>query len=164
MGIKFNADEVFEMAEQIEINGASFYKKAAEKFQNKEGKEMLLLLADQEAQHLVIFREMRQSLSDKEKENAAFDPDKTASAYLKALAEHNVFKEDKKIVEDLSEEEIIKTAIVLEKESIAFYLGMKDYMPQKLGKNKLDDIIKEEMRHVVFLVEKLSKYAKKMIS
>ena len=30
----FNADEVFEMAEKIEKNGADFYRKAAEKAKN----------------------------------------------------------------------------------------------------------------------------------
>ena len=31
MGITFNANEVFEMAEEIERNGAKFYRQAAEK-------------------------------------------------------------------------------------------------------------------------------------
>ena len=31
MGIDFNADEVFEIAEQIERNGAKFYRNVAEK-------------------------------------------------------------------------------------------------------------------------------------
>ena len=30
MGLDFNADEVFEIAEQIERNGAEFYRTAAE--------------------------------------------------------------------------------------------------------------------------------------
>ena len=43
MPMLFNADEVFEMAEQIEVNGARFYRAAAEKFPALS--EMLLDLA-----------------------------------------------------------------------------------------------------------------------
>ena len=46
---------------------------------------------------------------------------------------------------------ILKAAIGLEKESIVFYLGMKELVPTKFGKDKIDKIIKEEMGHIRFL-------------
>ena len=52
-------------------------------------------------------------------------------------------------------EEILKTAISAEKESIVFYLGMKDVVPAHLGQQKLDDIIKEEMGHIRLLSKEL---------
>ena len=52
-------------------------------------------------------------------------------------------------------EEILKTAITAEKDSIVFYLGMKDVVPTHLGKEKLDDIIKEEMGHISLLSKEL---------
>jgi len=45
-----------------------------------------------------------------------------------------------------------------EKDSIVFYLGMKDMVPAKLGKNRLDDIIKEEMEHIKIIGKKLSAF------
>ena len=42
MSTAFNADEVFEMAEQIEQNGARFYREAATKAVSREIKEMTL--------------------------------------------------------------------------------------------------------------------------
>ena len=38
---------------------------------------------------------------------------------------------------------IFRAAIGLEKDSIIFYLGMKELVPENLGKNRIDKIIKE---------------------
>ena len=38
-------------------------------------------------------------------------------------------------------EDILKTAIGLEKDSIVFYLGIKDIVPEKLSKERIDDIL-----------------------
>ena len=44
----------------------------------------------------------------------------------------------------------------MEKDSIAFYLGMKDMVPDDLGKSNMDAIIREEMSHIQLLSEKLT--------
>ena len=43
---------------------------------------------------------------------------------------------------------ILKAAILAEKDAIVFYLGMKEMVPDRYGKDKLDKIIKEEMDHI----------------
>ena len=67
MGMPFNADEVFEMAEQIERNGARFYRTAAEKF--PEVNPLLLELAAMEDKHEKTFAAMRSELSGTEAES-----------------------------------------------------------------------------------------------
>ena len=52
-------------------------------------------------------------------------------------------------------ENILQIAIGLEKDSIVFYLGMKDGIPERLGRSKVDEIIKEEMRHMASLSREL---------
>ena len=47
-----------------------------------------------------------------------------------------------------SMEEILKQAIVAEEESIVLYLGMKEMVPENLGKAKINSIIKTEMTHI----------------
>ena len=42
MSIKFNADEILEMAEQIERNGVLFYRTAAEQVSDPQQKQLLL--------------------------------------------------------------------------------------------------------------------------
>jgi len=49
----------------------------------------------------------------------------------------------------------LKMAIGVERDSIAFYVGLKEAVSRKAGKDKVDDIIKEEMGHIVTLNEKL---------
>ncbi|MHC4125863.1 MAG: ferritin family protein, partial [Planctomycetota bacterium] len=81
MAITFNADEIFEMAEEIERNGAKFYRKAAEKTSDKETRSLLGNLAEMEDGHLKVFEEMRKELSGREKERDIFDPDNEAALY-----------------------------------------------------------------------------------
>jgi len=52
-------------------------------------------------------------------------------------------------------EEILKKAILAEKDSIVFYLGMKEMVPVNSGKTKIDAIIKEEMVHIKLLSSKI---------
>lgn len=154
MGLDFNADEIFEMAEQIEKNGAVFYKKAAESVEGEE-KEFLLELAAMEDDHEVTFAGMRKELADKEKTSTTFDPDGEAALYLKALADTRVFFEKDLNPTDMTE--ILKAAVLAEKDSIVFYLGMMELVPGKLGKDKINDIIKEEMGHIRLLSNRLAK-------
>jgi len=153
MSIDFNADEVFEIAEQIERNGANFYRRAAENIDEPENKKFLLDLAIMEDEHEQTFKQMRSELSSDEKVMTTFDPDGESEAYLKSLADTRVFYE--KDIDTTSLREIYKTAITAEKDSIVFYLGMKEVVPDHLGKDKLDGIIKEEMGHIKLLSKKL---------
>jgi rubrerythrin len=158
MGIDFNADEVFEIAEQIERNGAKFYRIVADKVPDLSKKELLTNLANMEDEHERTFKDLRSQLTTDEKIQTTFDPEGESERYLRALADTRVFYE--KEVDTTSVEEILKTAITAEKDSIVFYLGMKEVVPGHLGKEKLDDIIKEEMSHISLLSNELMELKK----
>jgi rubrerythrin len=153
MSIDFNADEVFEIAEQIERNGAKFYRSAAENITDEKNKKLLLNLAKMEDEHEITFKNLRSKLRQDEKVETTFDPNGEAEAYLHSLAETRIFYE--KDIDTSNFKEILKSAITAEKDSIVFYIGMKDVVPSYLGKDKLDDIIKEEMSHIRLLSRKL---------
>ncbi len=153
MSFDFNADEIFEIAVEIERNGAKFYRSAAENVSNDEKKKFLLELATMEDEHEETFNNMRKQLTTDEKVVTTFDPQGDAEAYLRALADTRVFYEKK--IDKTSLKEIFKAAITAEKDSIVFYLGMKDVVPAHLGRNRLDDIIKEEMGHIRLLSNEL---------
>lgn len=53
--------------------------------------------------------------------------------------------------------DVIRIAIDVEKDSIIFYLGLKEMIPQGLGKDKIDLIVREEMSHVALLSDMLEK-------
>ena len=163
MAYDFNADEIFDMAEQMERNGAQFYRKIAEGSPKGGVRDLFFKFAEMEEAHEKVFISMRAELSDKDKESAIFDPEGESAKYLQALVDLRVFDENAEegfaFFEDLAEEEkmerALRAAIGLEKESIVFYQGMKEFVPESLGKNKIDDIIKEEMKHISILTNKL---------
>lgn len=153
MSYDFNADDVFEIAEQIERNGANFYRKVADSASDSAAKTLLLKLAGMEDEHEKSFKSLKAGLGEKEKASLIFDPQDEAVLYLRALAETRVFFE--KTIDNTSLKEIYKSAIEAEKDSIVFYLGMKDAVPAKYGKDKIETIIKEEMKHIRMLSAEL---------
>ena len=151
----FSADDVFAMAEQMEINGEKFYRKAAESVSEQTNKDLLIRLADMEVNHGRIFKALRSELSAKEKETNVFDPQGEAALYLRALVDTRILF--KKEMDVSSLEKIFKAALEAEKDAIVFYLGIKDSVPDNLGGSKLDLIIKEEMSHVRLIGNELLK-------
>lgn len=158
MGITFKAEEIFEIAEEIENNGAKFYRQAAEKV-DYETKKFLLDMAEMEAEHLVIFREMKKSLSEAEKGQSVYDPDEQSIQYLQTMADARGWEGRispmKELTGQESIKEIIEIALNSEKESVIFYFGLKSLVPVKAGRDKVEKIIIEELGHISTLIKKL---------
>lgn len=149
----FTADDVFEMAVQLERNGDKFYREAAQNTDNPEYKKLLVGLSEMEVEHEKTFLDLRSELSGNEKTSTVFDPQDESALYLRALADTKVFFE--KEIDFSSMKSVLKAAILAEKDSIVFYLGMKEMVPEKYGKDKLDNVIKEEMGHIRILSKEL---------
>ncbi|HSQ86893.1 MAG TPA: ferritin family protein [Desulfobacterales bacterium] len=161
MAIVFNADEVFEMAIRIENNGATFYRRAAGLQSDIKNQKFLESLANMEDRHQKIFTDMRTTLTEKDKGPKVFDPYDEVSQYLAAMADTMGGEGSPSVADTLtgneSLEEILNIAVGLEKDSILFYLGIKDLIPAQSGQDRIDEIIKEERRHVVQLSNLLEK-------
>jgi len=164
MAIGFNADEVFEMAIRIEENGAAFYRKAAGLQSDVENREFLEKLAAMEDGHKATFIEIRKTLTDKEKGGMVFDPQDELSLYLAAMADTHGGEGSPSAADSLTGtetmEEVLTTAIGLEKESVLFYLGIKDIVSPEYGLERIDDIIREERGHIAQLNGLLGKLKK----
>jgi len=147
------------MAEQIERNGSTFYRHAASKAAESGSGALFLKLAAMEDQHEKIFARMRADLSERQRKAPVSDLENQDSLYLRAWADGHVFDVRTNPVSRLTGKEktgdILQMAIGLEKDSIVFYLGMKEAIPQRLGQSKVDGIIKEEMRHIATLSREL---------
>ncbi|KPK74739.1 MAG: hypothetical protein AMJ79_13285 [Phycisphaerae bacterium SM23_30] len=158
MAITFDADEIFEMAQQIERNGARFYRTAAQNAPHPQVKKILEELADMELDHLKTFSDLRAELTAKDS-LSAYDPDDQAARYLHAIVEGRIFDAQadpaQKLTQHQTPRDILQTAIGLEKDSIVFYLAMKERLTSQTGKEKIDAIIKEEMGHVLLLKDTL---------
>ena len=155
MAIRFSADEIFEMAEEIEKNAVRFYRKAAENASDAKIKQMLLDMATTEDDHLEIFQEMRDQLTEIEKAGPIYDPDDIAARYLQMMADTHSYEGKKNPEEELtgseSIAEILQAAIEAEKDSVVFYSALKNFVSQRLGKDKIEKIILEEVGHVADL-------------
>jgi len=146
MSITFNAFEIFEMAEQIERNGIKFYRKAAQSVSDGQMRQILEELADMEAEHEETFADMRKQLSEETRTERVFDPENEMALYLQAMASGHVFDLRQNPSEQLKGTESIEEIL---------NLGLKDFLPVKAGKDKVEAIIKEEMGHIAVLNRRL---------
>ena len=163
MAITFNADEILKMAERAEANGAAFYRRAAELRPSGETEiaTRFCQLAEMEDGHQKLFAAMRKDLPDRMREETAADPYMEAKLFLNTMADRHGGEGSPSVVDSLTGEEsieqILQTAIGLEETSIMFYIGLKDMVPTKLGKDHIDEIIGEEKGHIAVLAEELKK-------
>jgi rubrerythrin len=147
------------MAEQIERNGAKFYRQAAQNASDKNIKKMLLDMAAMEGDHLKVFEKMREQLSGLEAAQTAFDPDNQATMYLQTMADARSWEgkiaPDKELKGDESIKEILEIALNSEKESVVFYSGLRELVSARAGRDKVDEIILEELSHITNLLNQL---------
>jgi rubrerythrin len=160
MSIKFSADEILDVAERIERNGARFYRRAAELQEDQSKGQLLSELAAMEDQHELTFQNLRASLTAREREETAYDPEDELGFYLQAMADGHIFDPNTDPAAALSKNEplesILRTAIGLEKESVVFYQGVKSIVPERLGRDRVEAIIREEVGHVGQLSTRLA--------
>lgn len=161
MGISFTADEMYAIAESIERNGAAFYRQAANLRGCKADKDFLLELAAMEDEHQAVFAGLRAKLSASEQETNVYDPDNEASMYLSTMAdlhpgEGNVTARNLLNGRE-SLKDIVAIAIDLERKSILFYNGLREYITTSKVQKTIDRIISEEKKHIVVLSKILHK-------
>ena len=151
----FSIDEILEIAERIERNGARFYRRAAEMESDADRCQVLLDLAEMEDEHEETFVRMRRELAASDA--GGFDLDDQAGAYLRSFADGHVFDFTTDPAAWLTGREsltqILDKAIGLEKDSVVFYLVLKDAAPEAWGKGDVDRIVAEEMDHIRVLAE-----------
>jgi rubrerythrin len=158
MSIDFNADEIFQLGIQIETNGKQFYEAVARNTVVPSVKGLFSELSKWEFEHQQLFENLRKVLPDSAKREVLFDPQGEFSLYVQAMAESHVFIKNKDIHGLASKcktpQEALDLAILFEKDSIVFFTTMKRIVPEHLGKDKIDLLINEEIKHISILTQK----------
>jgi rubrerythrin len=144
---KYSAREVIEQAIQTEKLGAQFYAEMAERFtEEAEIKKLFETLSAKEVAHEKIFSQLKEKVRD------AIEGEEEFSHYLRAVVESAFFLgKDKSLttmanVQSLSD--AVNHALGFEKESLLYYLGLKEIINEK---DVIEDIIREEKSHIAWL-------------
>ncbi|MCB1195035.1 hypothetical protein KDK77_02520 [bacterium] len=166
MALPFNPDEIFEMAIQIGGNGMRFYKRSAEAAgDNRSVRQLLTFLAKKEENHVSMLNEIRDKYFKQDEDDEFIDPEGRATHYLKTMANSYVYDVRKDPAQIMTGKESLQDVILLAlnhtKESLMFFLGMKQMVPEHLGRAHIDEIIRDKMEHVQFLTKELRKVKKK---
>lgn len=147
------AEDVFTMAVRVEENGHAFYSGAAKSFSDATIQELFTQLAAMENSHIHTFRELRGALPDFGSD-MVWDPAGLAESYLQATADTHIFTleaAEERIKRVKTPIEGLDMAIQFEKDSVAFFLGMKEILPDEGSKNEIDKLIRSEMEHIQLL-------------
>jgi len=162
MTLTFTAEEILDIAERMERNGAAFYRAAADLVDNAALRLKLNELADMEDAHERAFAAIRGALPPARKDAAAKSGE-DVGPYLRAMADASSFDRSIDPTElarsNASLEALLKVAIELEKESILFYLGLRELVASVATRERLDEILREEREHVAILAAMLRSVA-----
>jgi len=155
-----NAIEVFEVARQIERDGASFYRRAAERFRDSQIADLLDQLAAWELEHERIFSDMKRAA---EQGGLAVTP--AESAEYKAIAALNVFNRElgpaQSLAADVQAADVLNLALKKERDSIHYYQALTRFVVDGRAREQISRIIAEEQRHVEIIAGELKRVHQK---
>jgi len=157
MSMLFTPGEVFEIAIEIERNGAAFYRKTAAGTEDAPARHELLELAAMEDSHEITFTELKRDLVGDEPVIEWFDVDSEAVIYLQNFAAGQIFDMTKNmdVAAGTPLPEVLQFALQRERDSVVFFLGLKEMMPADDKRALVDTIIKQEMGHISLLGRRL---------
>lgn len=156
---KFSIREVIGQAVQTEKLGYQFYTTMAEKFkkENEGLNKLFTTLAEKELTHEKTFSDLLEVIGDTEPEGW-----EDISQYMRAIAESEFFLGKNKSLPSMegikNVEGAINFAIGFEKETLLYFLEIKDAVKEK---EIVDEIINEERSHIRWLTTFKSSFLKK---
>jgi len=148
------ADDVFTMAVRIEENGNVFYKGAAAMARDEKIKNLFEDLAVMEEGHVTFFKTLRSELPASFATDAVWDPEGLAESYLQATADTHIFTIEaasERLKKVKSAKDALEMALQFEKDSVTFFVGIKELLPDPQGKSEIDKLIQAEMDHIRLL-------------
>jgi rubrerythrin len=142
---EYTLKEAVETAIKAEELGIQYYSELARKFdKNPEIKEMLEKLAKDEIQHKNQFSDLLKLVPEGK------EPTKMDVEYIKGVDISKFFDDMEAVDTSQKPKEILQRAYEFEKESVLFYLGIRDMFG---GSAVLDEIIQIEKGHMTRLMK-----------
>ena len=146
----YSITEVIEQAVQTEKLGYEFYISMANRFEKDENlRKLFETLAVKEQEHEKTFAGLKETVGEQDLEGW-----EEASQYLRAIVESEFFLGKNKSLPSLDHletvEDAVRFAIGFEKETLLYFLSLKDVIAEK---ELINEIINEEKSHIVWLSE-----------
>ena len=158
MDVELSASEALSIAEKIERNGARFYRRAAGRVDDAELSTLLVNLAQWESRHVEAFRAMRERLSDRGRDAELTGLERANPGMMASLAPFSLQSDP---ADELGARprraDVLRLAIDKERDSVIYYLGLKDFVKADEDKKVIDEIIAEEKKHVRILMQSLER-------
>ena len=128
-----NVSRGIEIALEVETRGREFYSRNARKIQNIEIKRFIEFLAGEEAKHIALIRELKESLKKRCTWIEAYESPKVMRSVLEDL---RVFRgKAGKDVREAGDVTIILNALKTEKDLVEFYEKFAQHIKDRGGKN-----------------------------
>jgi len=144
----FQAAEILDMAIEIERKGLAFYQGCAVARASEPVAEVFEFAATEEEKHIRLFTEMKSALEQYTLPESY--PGETL-AYIHGLIGQTVFgtvEEAACGAEQIGDvADAIDKAVAMERESIAFYSGVRELVRES-ERDVIDEVIAEEHRHI----------------
>ena len=155
----FNAAEIIDMGIAKEKKRRDFYGYAADKFNDKDMRDLFARLRDWEDEHIKKFTDIRKSTETyevRESYQGEF------AAYMKFVVDDTLYAQisaewfTKNVTQPLA---AVQYGIGFEKDAILFFSELLKYM---MGPNreKVEELIGEEKKHLIYLSELKANYIK----
>jgi hypothetical protein len=109
----------------------------------------------------LAFKKLRSRLPGSFPADAVWDPEGLAEGYLQATADTHIFTKEaaeKRLKTVKSPIDVFDMAMQFEKDSVTFFLGMKEILPDPNGKSEIDILIQAEMEHIKMLSAALADF------
>ncbi|MCE5326101.1 MAG: hypothetical protein LLG01_06765 [Planctomycetaceae bacterium] len=149
MGIELTANDVIRLAEQIEKAACDFYARAAKAVDDRRTRQLLAELAALEQVHENIFLGLRH---DKDIRSAVAGPVSAEVGMLARGLEQTLGD----VAASPSSTEMLRRALVFEKDSVKFFQGMRKMLPGGTAQKRVDAVIEEEVSHVLMIASALN--------
>jgi rubrerythrin len=152
MSEPFSLKRLLDFAISRERESVTLYKALAQKTSDLTLKKIFNDFVAQEKQHEIFYTQVLNDISKDSDPKTPLDEESEYTVYMRNLMDDHITSLEITGDQIYSMDQALDFAIAREKNSILFFSGLKNYIPDKV-KPTLDIIIKEEMRHAALLTD-----------
>ncbi len=142
----FAAKEILDIAIKLEKNGENVYKKAMEEISNPDLAKLLKWMMNEEVEHGKWFKLLKDDIETESKNPIADEMGKELLSQI--IGDQTFSLKDVDFSKIETTDELIKTFIEFEKDTILFYEMLQPFINDSETQKKLNSIIEEENNHI----------------